>query len=263
MEVSLLSAKVSKEPMQAVTSPDKLELLPAEELLRWAVSTWGRQFGVLTSFQSEGMVIVDMAVKIAPDVRVLTLDTGRLSEDTYEMMERVRRQYGINVHVLQPDSDETSRMVTRFGPNLFRDSTAHRRLCCEIRKVRPFNKALETLQAWAVGVRRGQNDSRAAIRKVTPERGGRTKISPLADWTREQITAYTREHNVPVHPLYEKGFTSIGCAPCTRATKPGEAERAGRWWWETDGNSECGLHFTAEGRVERTVDVLLREILTA
>jgi len=248
--------------MQTAPSPEQLEQLSAEELLSWAVSTFGRDFAVLTSFQSEGMVVVDMAVRIAPDIRVLTLDTGRLPEETHAMIDTVRRHYGVAIEVLQPDATETSRMVTRFGTNLFYDSLAQRRLCCEVRKVRPFDRVLDQLHAWAVGLRRGQGASRSDVPKVTTERGGRIKISPVADWTRDQIVAYTQQHNVPVHPLYSKGYTSIGCGPCTRATQAGEGERAGRWWWETDGNSECGLHFAADGRVERSVDVLIREILT-
>lgn len=249
--------------LTAVSHEEDPERLNAGELLSWAIRKWGPEFAVLTSFQSEGMVVVDLAVRIAPDVRVMTLDTGRLPEQTHAMIDTVRRHYGIEVEVLQPDAVEASRMVTRFGPNLFYDSLAQRRLCCEVRKVRPFQRAQEGLQAWAVGLRRGQGASRADVRKVSPEPGGRFKISPVADWTREQIEAYTLEHNVPVHPLYSQGYTSIGCGPCTRPTKAGEAERAGRWWWESEGNSECGLHFTADGRVERSVDVLLREILTA
>jgi phosphoadenosine phosphosulfate reductase len=118
------------------------------------------------------------------------------------------------------------------------------------------------VDAYAVGLRRSQGESRADVENMTDDRG-RRKISPLANWTREQVVEYTRLHGVPVHPLYAQSYTSIGCGPCTRATQPGEAERAGRWWWEQDGNSECGLHFTAEGKVERSVDVLLREILTS
>lgn len=249
--------------MQTAQQLEDLERFSAEQLLTWAIRSFGRDFAVLTSFQAEGMVIVDMSVRIDPGVRILTVDTGRLPEATHEMIDTVRRHYGINVQVLQPDAEEAGRMVTRFGTNLFHESVAQRRLCCEVRKVRPFSREQEHLRTWAVGLRRGQGVARADVPKITPERGGRMKLSPLADWTSEQVSAYTRSHNVPVHPLYAQGYTSIGCGPCTRATRSGESERAGRWWWEEDGNSECGLHFAADGRVERSVDVLLREILTA
>lgn len=237
------------------------EQLSAEGLIEWAQQTWGSRFAVVTSFQAEGMVLLDMAARRDPGVRVITLDTGRLPEETYQMIETVRAKYGISVEMVAPDPVETERMVTRFGPNLFRDSLAQRRLCCEIRKVRPLAHKLEGVDAYAVGLRREQGEARGSIPKIADEQG-RRKLSPLADWTREDVAEYTRIHGVPEHPLYAKGYTSIGCGPCTRATEAGEPERAGRWWWELDGNSECGLHFTAEGKVERTVDVLLREILT-
>ncbi|MDZ4798926.1 MAG: phosphoadenylyl-sulfate reductase [Bryobacteraceae bacterium] len=237
------------------------EQLSAEGLIEWALQTWGSQFAVVTSFQAEGMVVLDMAVRRDPGVRVITLDTGRLPEETYAIVEAVRAKYGVRVEMVSPDRDEVERMVMRFGPNLFRETLAQRRLCCEVRKVRPLARKLAGIEAYAVGLRRGQGESRENIPKVADDRG-RKKLSPLADWTREDVAEYTRRHGVPEHPLYARGYTSIGCGPCTRATQPGESERAGRWWWEQDGNSECGLHFTAEGRVERTVDVLLREILT-
>jgi len=237
------------------------EQLSAEGLIEWALQTWGSQFAVVTSFQAEGMVVLDMAVRRDPGVRVITLDTGRLPEETYAIVEAVRAKYGVRVEMVSPDRDEVERMVMRFGPNLFRETLAQRRLCCEVRKVRPLARKLAGIEAYAVGLRRGQGESRENIPKVDDDRG-RKKLSPLADWTREDVAEYARRHGVPEHPLYAQGYTSIGCGPCTRATQPGESERAGRWWWEQDGNSECGLHFTTEGRVERTVDVLLREILT-
>ncbi len=240
----------------------ELEQFGAEELIGWALRTYGQRFAVVTSFQAEGMVVLDMAVRLDPSVRVITLDTGRLPAETYDMIETVRRHYGVRVETVSPDTDEVERMVTRFGPNLFRESLPQRRLCCEVRKVRPLARKLEGVDAYAVGLRRSQGESRADVDKVTQDKG-HLKISPLADWSREQVVEYTRAHGVPVHPLYQQGYTSIGCGPCTRPTRAGESERAGRWWWEIDGNSECGLHFTAEGKVERSVDVLLREILTA
>lgn len=178
------------------------------------------------------------------------------------MIEMVRERYGISIETVLPDAHEAGKMVSSLGPNLFYESLAHRRLCCEIRKVRPLAGKLDGIEAYAVGLRRGQAETRTDVSKASND-GGRLKLSPLADWTSEQVAAYTRNHNVPEHPLYLAGYTSIGCAPCTRAAAAGEGERAGRWWWEQDGNSECGLHFTAEGKVERSVDVLLREILTA
>lgn len=244
-----------------LSTTETISDLSGTALLEWAANKYGTRFAVLTSFQAEGMVVLDMALRISPDIRVLTLDTGRLPAETYDMIETVRQRYQVPVELVFPDAQETEQMTTRFGPNLFRDSVAERRLCCEIRKVRPLSRKLEGIDAWAVGLRREQSELRESVETITEE-NGRFKLSPLADWTREQIQEYTREHNLPVHPLYKQGYTSIGCGPCTRATRPGEAERAGRWWWEEEGNAECGLHFTAEGKVERSVDVLLREILS-
>jgi phosphoadenosine phosphosulfate reductase len=240
----------------------ELETLSAPELLAWAIREFGDRFALVTSFQREGMVLLDMAAKLAPSVRVITLDTGRLPPETFDIMERVYERYNIRVEITLPDAEETARMVTRFGPNLFLESVGHRRLCCEIRKVRPLGRALTGVEAYAVGLRRGQSESRGSVPKAEIIEN-RWKLSPLADWTAEQVTDYIREHNVPQHPLYARGYPSIGCGPCTRATHPGESERAGRWWWEQGAASECGLHFSPDGKVERTVDVLLREILTA
>jgi phosphoadenosine phosphosulfate reductase len=237
-----------------------LEEATAAELLSWAVETYGDGFAVSTSFQDEGMVIVDMLARLTKKARIMTLDTGRLPAETYQMIETVRERYGVAVEVIFPDAAEVESMVAQHGPNLFYRETAMRMLCCNIRKVRPLDRKLRELKAWAVGLRRSQNESRAEVRKVdldaTP-----VKISPLADWTSEEIREYIRDNDVPRHPLYARGYTSIGCDPCTRAVEAGEAERAGRWWWEQDADKECGIHFTADGRAQRTVDVLLEQVL--
>ena len=141
-------------------------------------------------------------------------------------------------------------MVAERGPNLFYGSVEARKMCCEVRKVRPLERKLGEFRAWATGLRREQTQARAEIRRVE-ETAGRLKLNPLADWTTAQVEEYTRSHNVPVHPLYAQGFPSIGCAPCTRAIEPGESERAGRWWWEQGGPRECGIHFAPDGSVQR------------
>ena len=241
---------------------EHLEQLSAPELLEWAVSKFGSSLAIATAFQLEGMVIMDMAARISPHVRVLTLDTGRLPEETYRMIETVRDRYGIAVETLAPDPGELEAMVARHGPNLFYREVALRNLCCQIRKVRPLERALRGLSAWVTGLRCGQNDSRVDVRKAE-EIEGKLKLNPLADWTAGQVSDYIQQHAVPVHPLYAAGYRSIGCAPCTRAVKPGEDERAGRWWWEQDAAKECGIHFSSEGKAERKLDVLLSEILEA
>ncbi len=229
----------------------ELETLNARDLLAWAIDTFGQGFAISTSFQKEGMVIVDMASRIRPDVRVFTLDTGRLPPETYTMIEAVRARYGIEVETVLPEAAEVDAMVADHGPDLFYREPRLRALCCEIRKVRPLERKLRTLDAWAAGLRRAQSPTRAKVAKVDSAEKP-VKLCPLADWSAEQVDEYIREHGVPVHPLYARGYTSIGCAPCTRPVKPGEDERAGRWWWENDTEKECGIHITIDGKVRRS-----------
>jgi phosphoadenosine phosphosulfate reductase len=221
-----------------------LEGLPADRLLAWAIERFGRRFAVVTSFQAEGMVVLDLARRADPGVRVLTLDTGRLPEETYQVIEAVRTGMGLEIEVISPDPADVAAMVARHGPNLFHKDPALRRLCCHVRKVAPLDRALTGVGAWATGLRRDGGPARAGTPRaeIDDAHGGILKLNPLADWTRDQVWAYVRSHRLPVNPLYEQGYTSIGCAPCTRPTRPGEDERAGRWWWEADQDRECGLH---------------------
>jgi phosphoadenylyl-sulfate reductase (thioredoxin) len=170
------------------------------------------------------------------------------------MMDTVRERYGTVVEEVRPDAEEVAQMVALHGVNLFRDSVELRRLCCEVRKVRPLERKLQGLQSWATGLRRDQSADRGGIPKAE-RRDGRIKVNPLADWTAEQVDEYILEHDVPVHPLYARGFASIGCEPCTRALLPGETGRDGRWWWEQDARKECGIHFTPEGVARRSAYV--------
>lgn len=240
----------------------RLEQASAPALIEWALGEFGSSLAIATAFQAEGMVIVDIASRISPAVRVFTLDTGRLPEETYKMIETVRERYGVNVETVSPDTREVEAMVGLHGPNLFYRELPLRNLCCEVRKVRPFERKLRELKAWVAGLRRGQNESRTGVRKIQ-EVEGRLRLSPLADWSAGDVSKYIRQHDVPVHPLYAAGYRSIGCAPCTRAVAAGEDERAGRWWWELDASKECGIHFTPEGKAERKLDVLLSEVLEA
>lgn len=166
------------------------------------------------------------------------------------MIETVRERYGIAVEIVAPDAAEVESMTTDHGPNLFYESPELRALCCEIRKVRPMQRKLREFKAWASGLRREQSETRAEVRKAE-EIDGRIRLAPLADWSGAQVEQYLREHDVPLHPLYMRGYTSIGCGPCTRAVAPGEEERAGRWWWEEPDRKECGIHFAPNGTVER------------
>lgn len=238
----------------------ELETYTAAELVEWALRTYGRRFAISTSFQAEGMVLVDMAARMDSGVRVLTLDTGRLPEETHQMIDTVRERYGVRVEVVYPDAGEVERMTTLHGVNLFYRDPSLRKLCCQVRKVRPLDRKLAELSAWAVGLRREQSEERAATAKVEMV-GERLKLSPLADWTAAQVEEYLTKHEVPRHALYARGYPSIGCAPCTRPVQPGEPDRAGRWWWEENMSKECGLHVTPEGKLRQALDVLLDDIL--
>jgi phosphoadenosine phosphosulfate reductase len=233
----------------SVIAPAEISLGIPEAVLQWAYDTFP-QLVIVASFQAESSVLIDMASRIRADVSVLTLDTGRLPQQTYDMIDRVRDRYRIEVQVVSPDPADLEDMVGRHGANLFLQSPDLRRHCCEVRKSRPLARALGGYDAWVTGLRRQQAATRSetAVVSPDPEHKGMTKIAPLAAWSRDQVWAYIRENELPYHALYDQGYTSIGCAPCTRATAPGEDERAGRWWWESAGEvKECGLHWAQPG----------------
>ena len=233
-----------------------------QELIAWAVENFGTKLAIITSFQSEGMAILDMAYKINPAIKVVTVDTGRLGEESYEFIDQVREHYGINIDVRFPDTAEVEKLITANGANSFYKSVNSRLVCCQIRKVRPLQKALDGFDAWITGLRRDQWASRINIRKIEldHDHGAIVKLNPLADWSEEEVEEYTALNNVPRHPLYAQGYTSIGCKPCTQAINPGEDSRAGRWWWEKDAPKECGMHCSIEtGGFEHELKALLGE----
>ncbi len=220
-----------------------LETASAETILRWAYNRYGR-VALVASFQAEAGVLIDMACRIAPSPEVLTLDTGRLPQETHNLMDVFRERYPIRLRVVSPDADELQAMTSTHGVNLFRQSVELRHECCAVRKVHPLRRALSSFDAWITGLRRDQSEERAAVPIVAPDdvNGGIAKVAPLARWSSDDVWSYIAANDVPRHPLYARGYTSIGCAPCTRATAPGEEERAGRWWWEREDVKECGLH---------------------
>ncbi len=222
--------------------------LSTADLLGWAFEKFHPKLALACSFQVESSVLIDLIHRLrGADFRVFTLDTGRLNQETYDCMEAIRARYGIEVEVFFPAAARVEEMVRQHGMNLFYDSIERRKLCCGIRKVEPLKRALGGLEAWMTGVRREQGVTRAETRKVEIDRehGGIVKINPLADWPRRQVWDYIAAHKVPYNRLHDRGFPSIGCAPCTRAIKAWEDQRAGRWWWEAPQTRECGLHFPA------------------
>lgn len=239
---------------------DDFDYSTPQEILEWAMERWHPRLALCTSFQAEGMALLDMAWRINPEIRLFTVDTGRLHQETYEIIDQVRNQYGIEVEVYFPDARQVEAMVGKLGPNLFRNSVESRLFCCNVRKVEPIRRVLEGLDAWVTGLRREQWASRANIRKIEidHDHGGLAKINPLADWTLEEVHAYNQQHGVPEHALYAQGFTSIGCAPCTRPIQIGEDPRSGRWWWEKNAPKECGIHCPIEsGGFEHELEALV------
>ncbi len=236
-------------------------LAASREIIAAAIREFGSSLAVLSSLQREDVIVTDLVLEAAPKTRVLTLDTGRVHPFTEKIIADIENRYSIRIERIIPDMREVDSMVALHGRDLFRDSVPNRMLCCDIRKSRPLARALSGLTAFFTGLRRAQAKSRASI-DVFDRSGVSVKISPLADWTTEDVIRYTHERGLPEHPLYAAGYTSIGCDPCTRPVVAGEDERAGRWWWESpEAVKECGLHFSADGKAERTVDVLLREVL--
>jgi thioredoxin-dependent adenylylsulfate APS reductase len=233
----------------SVIAPAEITTSSAPEtVLQWAYETFPR-IVIVSSFQAESSVLIDMASRIRKDVSVLTLDTGRLPQATHDMIDRIRDRYAIDIQVVSPDPAQLQEMVGRHGMNLFYNSAENRRLCCDVRKSRPLARALQGYDAWITGVRRKQAATRAdtSVVATDPDHQGLTKIAPLAGWSKDQVWAYIRDHDLPYHSLYDSGYTSIGCEPCTRATTTGEDERAGRWWWESANEvKECGIHWKAQ-----------------
>lgn len=228
-----------------------LEKLSPEKVLEWALLEFSPNIALACSFQAEESVLIDMMHRVrGSDFRVFTLDTGRLNQETYDCMDAIRSRYGIEIEVFFPDFTKVEEMVRRRGLNLFYESVELRKLCCGIRKVEPLKRALKGLSAWMTGLRREQAVTRADVRKIELDidHGNILKINPLVEWSYEGVWSYIRRNNVPYNRLHDEGYPSIGCAPCTRAVKPGEDLRSGRWWWENPDNKECGLH-VAGGRL--------------
>ncbi|MGI9386205.1 MAG: phosphoadenylyl-sulfate reductase [Methyloligellaceae bacterium] len=182
-------------------------------------------------------------VQSGAEVDVFTLDTGRLFPEVLETVELSELRYRIRIRLVAPDAQEVEELVARDGVYGFRQSVENRKSCCEIRKVRPLNRALDGAQGWITGLRRDHSEARADVPLAEWDADrGLIKVNPLADWSTDTLAAYIAANNIPVNPLHARGFVSIGCAPCTRAVRPGEDPRSGRWWWESEEKKECGLH---------------------
>jgi len=211
-------------------------------LLGRALAQHGR-LAYANSLGAEAMVLTDIIWTHLPQIDIFSIDTGRLHEETYELLERLQRRYRRAVRVLYPDAAALERLVARQGVNGFYHSVEARLECCRIRKVEPFRRAIAGFPAWITGVRREQSAGRASGQPIEWDaEHGLYKVSPLLDWSEADVWRYIRMQRLPYNPLHDREFPSIGCAPCTRAVQPGESRRAGRWWWERAESRECGLH---------------------
>lgn len=233
-----------RQEVKQIVEQGTLEEKSAQEIVRWSLEQFGNRVALASSFGAEDVVLIDLMTQCDPKARVFTLDTGRLNQETYDVMDKIREKYKLSIEILFPERQTVEQMVNEHGLNLFYHSIEMRKLCCGIRKVEPLNRILVTLDAWITGLRRDQVVTRAQVKKVEFDEAhqGIVKINPLADWSWEQVMDYVKKHNVPYNVLHDQGYPSIGCAPCTRAVKPGEDFRAGRWWWERPEQKECGLH---------------------
>lgn len=224
-----------------------ISLPPGERLARFREEISGRVV-LTTSFGVEGQVILHLIAEHAIDVEIATLDTGRLFPETYALWAETEQRYGRRIEAIYPQHANLEALVKKDGVNGFYNSRDARLACCHARKVEPLNRALAGAAGWIVGLRADQSSQRESTKLVSVDERKLLKLSPLFDWTRDEVHAFAAANAVPINPLHAKGFISIGCAPCTRAVAPGEPERAGRWWWEEDDKKECGLHLAADQR---------------
>ena len=216
----------------------------AEDALRWASENLHPRVAKASSFGAEDAVLIDIMLKINPEFRFFTLDTGRLPRETYDTIDRIRKKYGVAVEVVFPDAAEVEEMVNAKGVNLFYESVENRKLCCKVRKVHPINRMLATLDGWITGLRHEQTKLRHAANmfQLDAAHGGIVKINPIINWTWGDVQNYIKSHDVVYNELLDRGYLSIGCEPCTRPVKPGQSLRDGRWWWESGSDLECGIH---------------------
>ena len=211
-------------------------------LLAGALATHGRLV-YSNSLGAEAMVLTDIIWTHLPQIEVFSIDTGRLHEETYELLERLQRRYQRRLRLVHPDAASLERLIARQGVNGFYASVEARLECCRVRKVEPFRRAIAGYPAWITGVRREQSAGRSHGHPIEWDaEHGLHKISPLLEWSEAEVWQYIRRERLPYNPLHDRQFPSIGCAPCTRAIQPGESRRAGRWWWEQPESRECGLH---------------------
>lgn len=219
---------------------EQVKLVLAETAAHFSPVTFANSLG------AEDMVLTDLIARYQPDIEMFSLDTGRLPQETYDLMQEVRQRYSVPLIIYFPDRVLIEKYVAQNGINGFYDSVEQRKGCCHIRKVEPLKRALTGKRAWLTGMRRDQAVTRGSLEVSSFDADhGLQKINPLLDWTNAEVWEYIKQNNVPYNKLHDRFFPSIGCAPCTRSVTPGEDIRSGRWWWENPENKECGLHLTS------------------
>ncbi|MDD5184441.1 MAG: phosphoadenylyl-sulfate reductase [Paludibacter sp.] len=236
--------KTNSVPLQGLgVLNDQFEGKSPEEILSYFLKEYKGKIALSSSLSIEDQVLTDLVAKIDKQTRIFTLDTGRLFPETYSLIDSTNKKYGINIEVFFPDHNQVEEIVKTNGINLFYDSIDKRKQCCQVRKLEPLKRAFEGLEVWICGLRQEQSVTRLGVKEVEwDEANGIIKINPLVRWLEKDVWDYIKTNNVPYNELHDKGFPSIGCQPCTRAIKPGEDLRAGRWWWEEPEHKECGLH---------------------
>jgi phosphoadenosine phosphosulfate reductase len=229
-----------------------LAALPMAQRLQHARTAMPGRIVFTTSFGLEDQVLTHHIAASGIDIAFVTLDTGRLFPETYTLWAQTERRYGYRIQGFNPDAEQIESLVAEQGIDGFYGSVAARKACCAVRKTHPLRRALVGAAGWMTGLRADQSPRRAGLGFASLEADhGLIKLNPLLDWSRQQAADFAAQYDIPVNPLHASGFASIGCAPCTRAIHPSEPERAGRWWWEDDGQQECGLHVATDGTLKR------------
>ena len=234
---------IFQDPINIQSLSSLIENKNEVESLRSLAELFPNQIAFSTSLGYEDQVITDFIFANNLPVRVFTLDTGRMFSETYQVLQKTNSKYDTKIEVLFPKTEPIEALLNQKGPFSFYDSVENRKECCFIRKVEPLNRALEGVKIWVTGIRAEQSPNRQTMTQIEWDESHQLfKFHPLMNWSFEEVKQYIKTHNVPYNPLHDKGFVSIGCAPCTRAVREGEDFRAGRWWWEDQSKKECGLH---------------------
>ncbi|MDF7799814.1 phosphoadenylyl-sulfate reductase [Pontiellaceae bacterium B1224] len=245
-------SKINKKSISALQH--ELQDATAEQIIAFAAQNLASPI-FASSLGQEDQVITDIIATGELDIPIFTLDTGRLFPETYDLIAETEARYGLKIETTFPNTGKVEEMVREEGINLFHNSIESRKRCCGVRKMEPLRRMLGTSNGWICGLRRDQSPTRTEMHAIEWDAGNDIpKFNPLINWTLEDVLAYIKKNDVPYNPLHDQGFISIGCACCTRAIEPGEDIRAGRWWWESPEQKECGLH-VVDGKIVRSKDL--------